>query len=245
MDMKLSPNTDMRVYPNGEMKISSIEDMKDSPKTVTKDYANGDTKDSTKAARERNEIFTHFKYFNHLSVNTVKNYLNHITNNRLLNNTSSSNGNAPPSRAEPELTWVMSRDEVWDTGTILRHSGFSDKNLLQIQKTVSGPTLVSYILYVFGPEKDSFNAPWQFIRSRLLGENPDTPIPGKVSYLSKLPPIDLAHLIQDTQANWAETLEITDFSLPGADVWKQYIRSLDSIHTVYEIAEILGLAEWR
>ncbi len=244
-EIKLSPIIDMKVYPNGEMKISPKQDLKDLPNSVMKDSAKGDTKDSTITAGLRNEIFTQFKYFNHLSVNTLKDYLTHITNNRLLKNTYNSNGIEANRSREPQLEWADFREEEWDTKKILRHSGFSTETILQIQQTVSGPTLVSYILYVFGPEKDAFKAPWQFIRSRLTDENPDHPIPGKVSFLSKLAPIDLAHLIQETQSNWAGSLELSDPTQPGAEVWKQYIRSLDSIHTLYEISEILGLAKWK
>ena len=244
-EMNLSANTDLKVYPNGEMKLSAKQDPKDLPIRVMKDSPNGETKDSTINAKEQNEIFTQFKYFNHLSENTLKDYLIHITNNRIPKNTSKSNGNYTINNREPQLEWIDIREGMWDAKQILKHSGFSPETIHQIQQSVSGPTLVSYILYVFGPEKDSFNAPWQFIRSRLSVKDPDHPIPGKVSFLAKLSPIDLTHLIRETQSNWAGSLECMDSSMPGADVWKQYIRSLDSIHTLYEIAEILGLAEWR
>ncbi len=127
---------------------------------------------------------------------------------------------------------------------ILQHASFSADLIGQIEQNVSGATLVSYILYVFGSEKDSFNAPWRFIRSRLTGEMPDIPIPGKVSYLSKLTPRQLSCLMRETDTNWAGTLELADESLSGAEVWKQYLRSIESIHTIYEMAEILGLAGW-
>jgi len=244
-DIKLSPIIDVKVLPNGEMKTYAKKDMKDLPKGVLKDSTIGDTKESTIAAKDRNEIFTQFKYFNHLSVNTFKDYLTHITNNRLLKNTYKGNGSDTSKSREPQLEWTNSREEVWDTTKLLTHSGFRAETIQQIKQSVSGETLVSYILHVFGPEKESFSAPWQFIRSRLMADNPDHPIPGKVSFLSKLSPLDLSHLIQETQSNWAGNLELADLSLTGADVWKQYLRSLDSIHTLYEIAEILGLAVWR
>jgi hypothetical protein len=236
-EMKLSPNIDIKVFPNGEMKFSPIEVMKDSP--------NPDPKVSANTAKERNERFTQFKYFNHLSVNTIKDYLVHITNNRILTTTYKSNGKNSGRTDEPQLVWKVSSGEEWTVRKILVNSSFNSETIDQIQQTVSGPTLVSYILYVFGSEKDSFNAPWQFIKSRLLVENPDNPIPGKVSFLSNLSPSNLSRLIQETSENWAGTLELNDATLPGADVWKQYIRSIDSIHTLYEISEILELAEWR
>ena len=235
-NIKLSPKVDVKVYPNGEMKLSSNGDMKDSPIR--------ETKDSSTAASERNESFTQLKYFNHLSANTLSDYLVHITNNRILTNTTKSNGKDTNLSGEPQLDWIVNAEGEWDVAGILKYSGLNSGKIQQIHQTVSGRTLVSYILYVFGPEKDSFNAPWQFIKSRLLAENPDMPIPGKVSFLSKLSPQDLGRLMQETSENWAGALEMSEPNLPGADIWNQYLRTVDSIHTIYEMAEILGLAEW-